>query len=82
MAFTIYSDTGAAHVVSVQTDEHGAFEVVGDIHHRRAVNLGFAQVHVTGAGITQAQRVVGVQNGAHFRVSLLNNGVRIDPVPA
>ena len=81
MAFTIYSDI--SNVVSVQTDEHGTFEVVGQgAAHARQVNLGYAQVHVAGTHnnkpIKQAQRYTGA-NGMHFKVEIVNDQVRIQP---
>jgi hypothetical protein len=81
MAFRIYSAI-PGRVVSVQTDDQGTFEVVGQgVAHERQVNLRFAEVHVAGGGINQAQRVVGIENGARLEVRLLNDTVRIQPVP-
>lgn len=81
MAFSIYSGI-PDRVVSVQIDDQGGFGVVGvGRAHEIQVNLRFAQVHVAGGGITQAQRVVGIENGSRFEVRLLNNNVRIQPTP-
>ncbi len=80
MAFEIFSGI-PGRVVSVQIDQEGLFEVVGPDPGRN-VNLNFVQVHVSGGGITQAQRVTGVANGSRFEVILLNDRVRIQPVPS
>lgn len=81
MTFTIYSGI-PGRVVSVQVDDQGSYDVVGlGATHARAVNMGFADVHVAGGGITQAQRVTGVANGSKYEVVLLNNAVRIQPRP-
>ncbi len=80
MAFEIFSGI-PGRVVSVQVDQDGLFEVVGGPGHGRNVNLKFVQVHVAGGGIEQAPRVTGVANGSRFEVILLNDRVRIQPVP-
>jgi hypothetical protein len=81
MAFRIFSGI-PDRVVSVQIDDQGAFGVVGvGQAHELAVNLRFAQVHVAGAGVTQAQRVVGIENGSRLEVLMTNNRVRIQPRP-
>jgi hypothetical protein len=81
MAFNIFSGI-PGRVVSVQTDDQGTFAVVGQGQaHELAVNLKFAQVHVAGGNITQAQRVVGIENGSRFETVLLNDTVRIQPRP-
>ena len=82
MAFTIYSQiTNPANVVSVQTDEHGTFQVIGrDAGHAAHVNLGYVQVHVSGPGIAQQPaRYVGAHDGSKFKVELMNNQPRIQP---
>jgi hypothetical protein len=80
MAFTIYSNI-ISNVVSVKTDELGTFQVVGTgPTSARTVNLGYAEVHVAGPAIRQAQRYTEA-NGMHFKVVLVNNDVRIQPVP-
>ena len=81
MAFTIYSDI--SNVVSVKTDEHGTFEVVGQGKaHAKHVNMGYAEVHVAGKhnnrDIKQAQRHTGA-NGMSFKVEIVNDEVRIQP---
>ena len=84
-SFTIYKDGAIdrSHVASVQTDgtaQHpGTFEVVGDVHNPRTVHLNFARVHVSG-GVTQAPTYTGA-NGHRLEVRLVNNTVRIQPVP-
>ncbi len=81
MAYRIYSEI-PGRVVSVQTDDQGTFAVVGQGQaHELIVNLKFAEVHVAGGGITQAQRVVGIEDGSRFKVILLNDTVRIQPTP-
>lgn len=81
MPFRIYSGI-PDRVVSVQTDDEETYEVVGQGQaNELTVNLRFAQVHVDGGGIEQAQRVVGIADGSRFEVILLNNRVRIEPRP-
>lgn len=81
MSFRIYSGI-PGRVVSVQTDDNGTFEVVGQGQaHELDVDLRFAQVHVAGGGIQQAQRVVGIEDGSRFEVILLNDLVRIERRP-
>jgi hypothetical protein len=81
MAFTIYSDI--SNVVSVKTDEHGTFEVVGQgPSHARTVNMGYAEVHVAGKhndhDIKQAHRYIGA-TGLKFKVEIVNDEVRLQP---
>lgn len=79
MAFFIYSGI-PGRVVSVQIDDVGMFAVVGQGQaHELNVNLKFAEVHVSGGGIAQAQRLVGIENGSRFEVRLLNDAVRLQP---
>lgn len=77
MAFTIFSQI-PNRIVSVQIDNDGTFDVVGDAEHARQVNLQFVQVHVNGNGIIQAQRVLGVEDGDIFSVELNGNLVIIN----
>ncbi len=82
MSFQIYSDIpDPDRVVSVQVDDSGTFDVIGDVNHKFTVDLQFAQTHVSGGGITQAQRVVGIANGSCYRVWINNGQVRVDPSP-
>lgn len=83
MSFTIYSGM-PGHVVSVQVDEFGAFNVIGQGQaHALLVPLRFAQVHVAGLAPNQQQapRLPGIDDGSRFEVTLLNNAVRITPRP-
>lgn len=80
MSFEIYSDI-ADRIVSVQVDDQGTFDVVGDVNHKKTVPLRFAEVQVNGGGITQAPRVVGIEDNSCYRVWILNAQVRVDPSP-
>lgn len=74
MAFQIYSAI-PNNIVAVQIDMQGGFDVVGNINHQKTVNLGFAQVHVTGNNLQQAARLLGLENGDVVRVDLNGNQV-------
>ncbi len=81
MAFTVYSGI-PGRVVSVQVDMEGTFDVVGQgPQNERHVDLKFAQVHVAGSNVDQAQRVVGVEDGTRFAVVLRGRQVVIQPSP-
>lgn len=82
MSFNIFSSI-PGRVVSVQIDDQGTFNVVGQGQaHELLVNLRYAQVHVAGApAVTQAQRLVGIENGSRLEVLLLNDQVRLQPRP-
>lgn len=78
MSFQIYSDI-ADRIVSVQVDDQGTFDVVGDVNHKKTVPLSFAKVHVNGDGITQAPCVAGIEANSCYKVWILNAQVRVDP---
>ena len=78
MSYQIYSDI-PDRVVSVLVDNNGMYAVIGDVNHKFTVDLRFAEVHVNGPGINQAQRVVGIDNGSCYRVWIVNGQVRVDP---
>jgi hypothetical protein len=80
MSYQIYSDI-PNRVVSVLVDNNGTFAIIGDVNHKFTVDLSFAEVHVNGGGINQAQRVVGIEDGSCYRVWILNGQVRVDPSP-
>ncbi|OYO28046.1 hypothetical protein [Janthinobacterium sp. PC23-8] len=82
MAFHIFSGI-PGRVVSVQVDDQGLFNVVGQGQaHELLVNLHYAQVHVAGApAVRQAQRLPGIANGSRLEVILLNDQVRLQPRP-
>lgn len=79
MAFRIYSAI-PNRVVSVQVDMDGQFDVIGGANNPNTVNLGFARVHVAGGGIQQAARVMGIDDGDLFQMSLQGNQVQVDLV--
>ncbi len=68
-------------IISVLIEDSGTFDVIGDVNRKFTVYLKFAETHVSGVRITQAQRVVGINNGPRYRVWVINGQVRVVPCP-